>query len=305
MFHRHGHAWLGRWVQELPGDGSAALKEEYSKGSKWILERLLSQCLTKWSATVYSSALRGGFLHGQKSDIGRLAEMMASAMRSIRELAEENKKTEVAQQKTEATQQGTEAAVKELAEEGKKTEAALQDLKVFAEKLAADNKRRGDKLERLFTGEWGKLVESLVKGGIIRLFNEKGIRINDIARERGKKIGDTTYEFDIIAVDGREMVVVEVKSTLDIGDLDNFIKKMKRFREIFPEYRDKERIHGAVAYLKENRGAARRAAAEGLWVIRATGAIPPASSIRRGSLRRFFEKKFFSHLTLLGNVRKL
>ena len=194
---------------------------------------------------------------GKKVTLEDLQEMMASAMKSIRELAEENKKTEAAQQKTEAAQQ--------------KTETALQDLKVFAEELAADNKRRGDKLERLFTGEWGKLVESLVKGGIIRLFNEKGIRINDIAREREKKIGDATYEFDIIAVDGREMVVVEVKSTLDIGDLDNFIKKMKRFREIFPEYRDKERIHGAVAYLKENRGAARRAAAEGLWVIRATG----------------------------------
>ena len=208
---------------------------------------------------------------GKRVTLEELQEMMAAATASIRELAEEGKKTEAAQQKTETAQQRTEAAVKELAEEGKKTEAALQDLKVFAEGLAADNKRRGDRLERLFTGEWGKLVESLVRGGIIRLFNEKGIRINDIAREREKKIGETTYEFDIIAVDGREMVVVEVKSTLDIGDLDNFIKKMKRFREIFPEYRDKERIHGAVAYLKENRGAARRAAAEGLWVIRATG----------------------------------
>ena len=129
----------------------------------------------------------------------------------------------------------------------------------------------GDKLERLFTGEWGKLVESLVKGGIIRLFNERGIRINDIAREREKRVGEATYEFDIIAVDGDEMVVVDVKSTLDVGDLDNFIQKIKIFRDIFPEYRDKGRIHGAMAYLKENRGAAGRAMAEGLWVIRATG----------------------------------
>ena len=182
----------------------------------------------------------------------------------IKELAEENKKTEAALQELARESKKTEAAQQ-------KTEAALQDLKKFAKEISADNKRRGDKLEKLFTGEWGKLVESLVKGGVIEMFNQRNIRINDIAREREKRVGDTTYEFDIIAVDGDEMVVVEVKSTLNLEDLDHFTEKMKMFRTIFGEYRDKKKIHGAVAYLKENRGAAKRAMAEGLWVIRATG----------------------------------
>ena len=190
--------------------------------------------------------------------------LMEEIQQVIKELGEESKKTEAAQQKTEAALQG-------LSEESKKTEAALQDLKQFAEDMSADNKRRVDKLEKLFTGEWGKLVESLVKGGVVKMFNERNILINDIAREREKRVGDTTYEFDIIAVDGDEMVVVEVKSTLDLEDLDNFIDKMKLFRSIFGEYKDKKKIHGAVAYLKENRGAAKRAMSEGLWVIRATG----------------------------------
>ena len=161
--------------------------------------------------------------------------------------------------------------IKELGEESKKTQAALRDLKKFSKEISADNKKRTDKLEKLFTGEWGKLVESLVKGGVVEMFNQRNILINDIARERERRVGDATYEFDIIAIDGDEMVVVEVKSTLDLEDVDNFMEKMKLFRSIFREYRDKKKIHGAVAYLKENRGAAGRAMAEGLWVIRATG----------------------------------
>ena len=201
---------------------------------------------------------------GEKATLKDLQEIVASLATSVQELAEENKKTEAAQQKTEA-------ALQDLTEEGKKTEAALQDLKKFSKEISADNKKRTDKLEKLFTGEWGKLVESLVKGGVVEMFNQRDIRIDDIARERERRVGDATYEFDIIAVDGDEMVVVEVKSTLDLRDLDNFMEKMKLFRSIFREYRDKKKIHGAVAYLKENQGAAKRAMIEGLWVIRATG----------------------------------
>ena len=190
--------------------------------------------------------------------------LMEEIQQVIKELGEQNKKLSREHEKTQAAQQKTEAAMKE-------TQAALQDLKKFSKEISADNKKRTDKLEKLFTGEWGKLVESLVKGGVVEMFNQRNIQINDIAREREKRVGDATYEFDIIAVDGDEMVVVEVKSTLDLGDLDNFMEKMKLFRNIFREYRDKKKIHGAVAYLKENQGAAKRAMAEGLWVIRATG----------------------------------
>ena len=198
-------------------------------------------------------------------------EVLEELQKIIRDLALENKKTEAIVQEVGREQKKTQAAQQKTQAAQQKTEEALQELKTFTKELSADNKRRSDKLEKLFTGEWGKLVESLVKGGIIRLFNDRGIRINDIAREREKRVGEATYEFDIIAVDGDEMVVVEVKSTLDLTDLDDFIQKMKIFRDIFPEYREKKRIHGAVAYLKENRGAAVRGIREGLWVIRATG----------------------------------
>ena len=51
-------------------------------------------------------------------------------------------------------------------------------------------------------GEWGKLVESLVKGGVVEMFNQRNIQINDIAREREKRVGDATYEFDITVPTG-------------------------------------------------------------------------------------------------------
>ena len=200
----------------------------------------------------------------KKSLMEEIQQIIKELSEGQREVQEAQRKTEAAMKETQVAQQKTEAAMKE-------TQAALQDLKKFSKEISADNKKRTDKLEKLFTGEWGKLVESLVKGGVVEMFNQRNIQINDIAREREKRVGDATYEFDIIAVDGDEMVVVEVKSTLDLGDLDNFMEKMKLFRNIFREYRDKKKIHGAVAYLKENQGAAKRAVAGGLWVIRATG----------------------------------
>ncbi len=135
---------------------------------------------------------------------------------------------------------------------------------------ARENKKRIDYLDNLFKGQWGKLMESLVKGDLIRLLRERGININDIAQEREKFFQGKTYEFDIIAIDGGEMVAVEVKTTLNLEDVEQFVQKLKMFKEVFPEYKNKK-VYGAVAYLKANRGADRKAIKNGLFAIRATG----------------------------------
>ena len=71
-----------------------------------------------------------------------------------------------------------------------------------------------NKLEALFTSQWGKLIESLVDGDLIRLLNEKGILVErTIQRIKGNHKGEN-YEFDIIAENADDVVIVEVKTTL-------------------------------------------------------------------------------------------
>lgn len=122
----------------------------------------------------------------------------------------------------------------------------------------------------LFTTQWGKLIESLVEGDIVRLFNAKGILVERIStRVKGRKNGED-YEFDIVAHNGAEIVIVEVKTTLRVKDVKKFIKKLERVKEWIPDYK-KYKIYGSMAYLKADEQSDTYSEAQGLWVIRATG----------------------------------
>ena len=122
----------------------------------------------------------------------------------------------------------------------------------------------------LFTGQCGKLIESLVEGDLPHVMQERGIMIKRTV-ERAKSDDDNGYEFDIIAVNGDVCVVVEVKTTLRPDDVTHFLNKLKHFREWMPEYANKDRILGAVAYIRINSNSDKMAEKNGLFNIRATG----------------------------------
>ena len=130
--------------------------------------------------------------------------------------------------------------------------------------------RRLKKLDLLFNGHWGKLMESLVKGDLVGLLAGRGIGVTGLAKEHERKLDGEDYEIDIIAVNGEDVVAVEVKTTLEKSDVDHFLAKLGDFKRVFHEYADR-RLLGAVAYLKENSSSARYSEKKGLFVIRATG----------------------------------
>jgi len=130
----------------------------------------------------------------------------------------------------------------------------------------------------LFTTQWGKLIESLVEGEIVRLFKAKGIQVEYIStRVKGKE-----FEFDIIAYNGTEIVVVEVKTTLKVNDVKKFSGKLENIKVWIPKYTD-HKIYGAVAYLKADEQSDIYSESKGLWVIRATG--DSASIINRENFK--------------------
>lgn len=101
-------------------------------------------------------------------------------------------------------------------------------------------------MERLFTSQWGKLVESLVEGDIITILNQRGIQVTDTLKRRSGRRDGIDYEFDIIAINGSEIVIVEVKTKIRPEDIRNFLKKLKQAKNWMPEYSDKkytERSH--------------------------------------------------------------
>jgi Holliday junction resolvase-like predicted endonuclease len=138
------------------------------------------------------------------------------------------------------------------------------------DKQFKETDRRIRELDRLFTTQWGKLVESLVEGDLIKLLKEREIQVESIIpRRRGNKDGQN-YEFDLIAINGSEMVIVEVKTTLRPQDIDDFNEKLWKAKAFMPEYKDWI-IYGAVAFITADGSSDRMAQNKGFFVIRATG----------------------------------
>lgn len=78
------------------------------------------------------------------------------------------------------------------------------------------------------------------------------------------------YEFDIIAHDGEEIVVVEVKTRLRPNDVKEFIEKMEQIKIWIPRYAQ-NKIYGAMAWLTADAGAEAMVIKRNLFSIRATG----------------------------------
>lgn len=155
---------------------------------------------------------------------------------------------------------------KSIREMSKETDRKFQD----TDRKFQETDKKMDKMLGHFNSQWGKLVESLVEGDLIRLLNARNIPVNQtIERAKGCFDGEN-YEYDIIAVNGDEIVVVEVKTTLRNEDVVDFKKQLVKLKQRMPRYADCK-VYGAMAYLKADGKADVQAEKKGFFVIRATG----------------------------------
>ena len=133
---------------------------------------------------------------------------------------------------------------KETDRQFKETDRQLK----ITERQLKESDRRLRELDRLFTSQWGKLIESLVEGDLIKLLRQRNIEVESVVpRRKGSKSGQS-YEFDLIAINSTELVIVEVKTTLKPQDIKDFLKKLKNAKTFMPEYKNWI-VYGAVAFL--------------------------------------------------------
>ncbi len=144
----------------------------------------------------------------------------------------------------------------------KQMEDSYEEMKEF------DRKMR--KLQDLFTTQWGNLVERLAEKDLATLLNKRGIKVRYTFRKMDSKRKDINFEFDIIAVNDAEIVIVEVRTTLRSEDVLDFLKKLDKAKEWMPEYKNHQ-IIGAVACLEEQSESLKMAMKNGLLAIKATG----------------------------------
>ena len=152
----------------------------------------------------------------------------------------------------------------------KETDKKLKESdKMLTERFQETDKRIKE-LSYLFTSQWGKLVESLVEGTVIKIFREAGIEVHYTSERVSGSYNNKNFEFDIFAHNETDLVVIEVKTTLRPKEVKDFLLKLKNIKTWIPLYR-KHRIRGCVAFLTAQSGSDTQAQNAGLYVLKATG----------------------------------
>lgn len=126
------------------------------------------------------------------------------------------------------------------------------------------------KLEGLFTTQWGRLLEALVKPAALKLFQQRGLAVHRIHERSEARLNGDTKEIDLILTNETELVAIEVKTTLTVADVNEFLQDLTDFTTYFPVYRN-FRIYGAVAAINIAENADRYAYKQGLFVLTLTG----------------------------------
>jgi len=142
-----------------------------------------------------------------------------------------------------------------------------------ADRSLAELKRLVDNTTRAVDGlttRWGQFVENLIEPAVLRLFQERGIDVQEVTRRMRSQRHGAEMEIDIFAVNGDVAVAVEVKSRLSYQDVEYFLRCLERFKQSFPHYAAYD-IYGAVAGIEIDEGVDRFAYQRGLFVIKQTG----------------------------------
>ena len=119
-------------------------------------------------------------------------------------------------------------------------------------------------------GRWGRFVENMVAPACETIFASRGIPVHQVSQRVKKKLDHKTLEIDVLVTNENHVLVVEIKSSLSVEDVKEFVADLQEFREFFPEYKDKQ-LYGAVAGIELEGGVDKYAYRQGLFVLAQAG----------------------------------
>jgi hypothetical protein len=107
--------------------------------------------------------------------------------------------------------------------------AFKDEMKAFKDEM---NKKWGDLANKL-----GTIAEDIVAPGIPQLIKKTyDLDVTELSVRRKRKLNGRTREYDVIAVAGDYVFVVDVKSVYRSQYLDHFQEMLNDFFTFFPEY---------------------------------------------------------------------
>ena len=184
-----------------------------------------------------------------------LQELVADLARSTKELRISTAELRTSQQETDRQMKETDRKMQETDRQMKET-----DQKIKA-------------LSGLFTSQWGKLVEALMRPGTVKLFQARGVVVSQLTgRRTGVDHAGREIEVDMTLVNSGTIVVMEVKTTCKVEDVTWHLDKLQRFKQAFSEYATWD-VQGGLAALTFEEESDRYAFRNGLWVLKCQDGI--------------------------------
>ena len=164
-----------------------------------------------------------------------------------------------AQKETEKRFEETEQILKQQAQE---TDRQIQQL---SQEVSRVNKQIS-----ALGGKWGRFVENMVAPACETVFLSGGIPVHQVSQRVRRRLNGNTLEVDVLVENEFHVLVVEVKSSLGVEDIKEFLSDLPQFRQFFPEYAHKQ-LYGAVAGIEIEDSADIYAYRRGLFVLAQSG----------------------------------
>ncbi len=194
-------------------------------------------------------------------------------------MSSKNKHNQKDQEKTPAFNEVWQI-LKETAKERKESHKAfkeeMKESRIKFDKDMEESRIEFDKnmneMRGIWNNAWTDFVESLVSGSLAKMLQEWMPSITQTMKNIECYRNGLDCDIDIIAVNDESLVAVDVKSTLNIKDVNDFLEKLQKFIMFFPQFKNYN-VYGALAYFKVTQGADKFAMKQGLFVIRDSGEI--------------------------------
>ncbi len=181
----------------------------------------------------------------------------------IRELYQETDRK--FQETREDMREQSREIARRMAETDRQIKATDRQMKETDRRMKETHKRIGELTNRL-----GEFVEEMVKPGVEKLFQERGIDIHSQIGNMKAFDAEGGIQVDLAVRNSTEMVLVECKSKLSEDDVNDHLERLAKFKKYFPEYSDKQ-VMGAVAAMVIPEDIARYAYRKGLFVMTQSG----------------------------------
>ncbi|MEO0176037.1 MAG: hypothetical protein ABIL28_06535 [candidate division WOR-3 bacterium] len=194
-------------------------------------------------------------------------KMLKETRKLVESLAKRQEETDRQIKELRKAQEETDKKLKELAEKHAETEEQIKKLSVQISKVSEEVRNTTRAVADL-NGIWKDYTEDTIREGLEYALKELGFEGFRVRENLKSKMDGDIMEIDGLVLGDDYVIVLEVKTTLRVDDVDEFVEELeKRFLRFFPEYKG-YKLYGAVAGMKFHQFADRYASKKGFIVLK-------------------------------------